>query len=408
MPLADRRIRGHVSGEASIADLHRDAKVHARARVRPAEDRARRATRAASVVLDARAGKLEAKARLEQTDGYADVRATTDLAWGAALAPSRRPEREASRRTSTRRPSAPPRSCRSCSPRSTSSTGASTRTRPSKIGPGLEDAALQGKVVFHDGTVQLAAFGEELKDARATVTFQPGGVIAIDDVFMRATDGELTREGGREDARPRARVGQRQPAHPGSQGARRLVARAAHRRRLRRRRRSRRPRATTASSYASQVDVPTMKVTLPQKMKSGVQELEEKETIRVGTFRNAKTFVRLPLDKEDLDAGRRAGAEPRDGHRRRHPPRGHHGHAGQPGEGGARRNARTSASPRPRRSRARSRSRRARSTCRASGSRSRRAPSRSSPRTRRIRPSSRPQRGPPTTAPRSSRTSSDR
>jgi translocation and assembly module TamB len=49
-----------------------------------------------------------------------------------------------------------------------------------------------------------------------------------------------------------------------------------------------------------QVDVPALDVTLAQRMKSGVQELEEKKTTRIGTFRDAKTFVRLPLDKDDL------------------------------------------------------------------------------------------------------------
>jgi translocation and assembly module TamB len=49
------------------------------------------------------------------------------------------------------------------------------------------------------------------------------------------------------------------------------------------------------------VDVPTMNVALPQKMKSGVQELSEKKNIRVGVFHDPKTFVRIPMDKDDLD-----------------------------------------------------------------------------------------------------------
>jgi translocation and assembly module TamB len=50
------------------------------------------------------------------------------------------------------------------------------------------------------------------------------------------------------------------------------------------------------------VSVPTMSVTLPQKLKSGVQQLAEHDAeIRIGTFRDAKTFATLPLDKEDTE-----------------------------------------------------------------------------------------------------------
>jgi hypothetical protein len=50
-----------------------------------------------------------------------------------------------------------------------------------------------------------------------------------------------------------------------------------------------------------QVSVPTMNVALPQKLKSGVQQLAEQDEIRVGTFRDEKTFVKLPLDKDDTE-----------------------------------------------------------------------------------------------------------
>ena len=44
-----------------------------------------------------------------------------------------------------------------------------------------------------------------------------------------------------------------------------------------------------------------VRLALPQKLKSGVQQLSEDEETRVGTFRDAKTFVKLPLDKDDTE-----------------------------------------------------------------------------------------------------------
>jgi len=296
-PLAARRVRGLVSGEASIADLHRDAKVHAeltfdRLKVGRAE------FKRGNVVLDTRAGKLEASARLEQTDGYADMRATTDLSWGASLAPSI----DARTRVDARLDAKAFRAAALLpfvKPAFNELDGRIDANVTAKIGRGEDDAALEGKIVFHDGTIQLAAFADELKEARATATFQPGGVIAIDDVLMRASDGELSAKGGVRtrglalaSASASLHLPDRKELDVSLQG---------------------RPLGSFAGDVTleatssddgrlirAEIDLPKMKIRLPQQMKSGVQDLEPKETIRVGTFRDKSTFVRLPLDRRDL------------------------------------------------------------------------------------------------------------
>ena len=48
-------------------------------------------------------------------------------------------------------------------------------------------------------------------------------------------------------------------------------------------------------------DVPDIGRRLDAHDTLGVQELGEKENIRVGVFQDPKTFVKLPLDKEDLE-----------------------------------------------------------------------------------------------------------
>lgn len=48
------------------------------------------------------------------------------------------------------------------------------------------------------------------------------------------------------------------------------------------------------------VDVPELSLALPQIQKTGLQELEEKKDIKVGIYRDKKTFALLPLSAADL------------------------------------------------------------------------------------------------------------
>ena len=158
---------------------------------------------------------------------------------------------------------------------------------------------MEGKVAFRDGTVQVVGVGEEYKNAKATVTFQPGGVIKIDDIYMTGTNGELTGHGvvktrglALESATAKVNIPKRKPLDLALQGQ---------------------PLGEvsgdveiTATSIEDgkttklQVAVPTLNVALPQKLKAGVHQVSKKTNIRVGVFRDSKTFVRLPLDEEDL------------------------------------------------------------------------------------------------------------
>lgn len=297
-PLADRRVRGRVSGEAVIEDLHKDAKLHAD--IALAQLKIGRASyKGGKIVVDARDGKVVATARVDQTDGYVDLKANTGLTWGASLAPSLDPNADVEAHLDAK-------SFRAAAilpfvqAQMNELDGRIDANATVKLGPGFKDPTMEGKVTFRDGQLQLAAMGEEFKDARATVTFDPGGVIKIDDVFMRGTDGELsanavvrTRGLALGTAEANVHIPSRhkldlsmdgQPIGAMS-GDVKLVA----------------VNSEDGKTMNVKVEVPTLDVELPQKMKSGIQELSEKESIRVGTFRDANTFVKLPLDKEDLE-----------------------------------------------------------------------------------------------------------
>lgn len=297
-PLADRRIRGRVSGEAVIEDLHKDAKLHADIALDQLKI-GRAAYKSGKIVVDARNGKVTANARVDQTDGFVDLKADTGLLWGDALAPSLDPnaDLEAHLEAKAFRAAA---ILPFVQTQMNELDGRIDANAHVKIGPGFKDPTMTGKVVFRDGQLQLAALGEEFKDARATVTFNPGGVIKVEDVFMRGTEGELTADAlvrmrglalGSAEANvhipTRKKLDIAMDGQPiGAVGGEiKLTA----------------INSDDGKTMKVNVSVPTLIVDLPQKMKSGVQELSEKESIRIGTFRDAKTFVKLPLDKEDLE-----------------------------------------------------------------------------------------------------------
>jgi len=298
-PLADLRVRGKVSGEAIIDDLHSDAKMHARIGFEDLKvGRAR--YKNGFVTADARDGKVEANVRLEQTDGFADIRAAAGLAWGAALAPAldESVPLDAKLEAKGFRAAAAAPFAKSVMNELDGRIDANATVH---LDPKGKDAKLDGKVVFREGKVQLAALGDEMNDVRATVTLQPDGTIKVDDVFARSLDGQVKADAvvklkgfALDSAQANVKIPKDHRFDFALQGAPiGEVAGDIH---------------VNAKSSADGkkltigVDVPQFEVRLSDTMKPGVQALEEPEKIRVGTYRDANTFVKLPLDADDLEA----------------------------------------------------------------------------------------------------------
>jgi len=304
--ISDLHMKGRVSGEAVIDGLHEDAKLHAQIGL---EDlRIGRAQyRAGRIVVNAENGRLEASARLDQTDGYADVRAKTGISWGAAIAPTVDPNAPVEARLEAkgfRAAAALP----FVQGTVNELDGRIDANATIILGQGGKDPRMEGKIVFREGRIQVAALGDEFQDARATVTFQPNGTIRVDDVFARSLEGQLradalikTRGLALDSATAHVRIPSDHELDVAMQGAPvgqvwgdiNINALG----------------SPDGKKIAVNVEVPRFQVTVPQTPKSGIQELAEPEKIRVGTFRDAKTFVKLPLDKEDLTASKPEDAQ---------------------------------------------------------------------------------------------------
>ncbi len=296
--LADRRIRGHVSGEATIVDLHKDAKLDAH--IALDDLKIGRATyKGGNIVVVAKDRKLTAGARLEQTDGFADLQATTGLTWGDRLVPAMDPNGDVQAHLEAKafRAAAILPFVKAQLNELDGRIDANTTV---KIGPGFTNPTLEGNIDFHDGNLQLAAIGEEYKKAKAKVVFQPGGIVKIEDIYLEGTEGQLSGDGvvktrglGFEYAKANIAIPKKKPLDLAIQGQG-LGAVSGNVALLA-------TNSADGKTMKVEVDVPTLGLELPQKLKSGVQELAPKSDIRVGVFRDPKTFVRLPLDKQDLE-----------------------------------------------------------------------------------------------------------
>lgn len=295
--LVDRQVKGNVSGEVSFGGIHEDARVKGMIDLDGLTVGAARYP-VGRISIDAGGGALTAKARLEQTDGFLDATARAGLTWGARLAPTVAFDQPLQAKLVARgfRAAAIQPFVQSIVP---SIDGRIDADASAVLSPGQEKPTLEGKVTIRDGTVQIVALGESLRRVTASAVMSPDGTIKIDDVFARGTQGELRADANVKldgirlaSATANIRIPESAPldlapnGHPIGQLAGNIKVRA-----------SSRPDENATELV---VEAPRLSVVLPQVTKRGLQRLGVKENIRVGTFRDPRTFVELPLEREDL------------------------------------------------------------------------------------------------------------
>jgi translocation and assembly module TamB len=299
--LVDRRIRGRVSGELLLDGLHENARGSGSIDLSGLSVGNARYPRGRFTV-EALAGILDAKVHLEQPDGFLDASAKGKLGWGAETFP----------RLDTQEPivaSVVARGFRAAAIQPfvedllPALDGRIDADATASIGAGAPGAVLRGHVTFRDGTVQVAALGEELRTVRASATFSPDGRIHVTDVSARGTQGELFADGDVKlagariaEATANLRIPQRRPLSVVIEGE--PVGALSGNLRVT-------ARSTDENTTSVVVEVPRLEAELPLVTKGSVQSLDEKRNIRVGVYRDQHRFVRLPLSKEDLEPPRK-------------------------------------------------------------------------------------------------------
>ena len=294
--IASSRLKGRISGDFALDDLHKDAKVTGHLALDKFKV-GRVEYEKGNIDIEAGRGKLAAKVRIDQKDGYVDASAASGMSWGAELAPSLDTNQplEAKLEAKNFRAAAIQPFVASALP---TLDGRIDANAHATVTPGRPGAELEGKVVFSDGTVQPAALGEELRKVRATVTLAKNGTIKLEDVSASGISGEVHAKGDAKldgmrlaDATVDIDIPKDKAFDFALQGQPlgelygKVQVKASQ--------------STDGKVTKIGVEVPNLNVELPQTTKTGVASLDKKENVRVGVYREPDVFVKLPLDKQD-------------------------------------------------------------------------------------------------------------
>lgn len=304
--VANRRVHGRASGSVELTGLHEDAKLQGHIDL---ADLAVGGSKIGKGVIDlgVKDGAAQASVRFDQQDGFIDLKAQAGLAWGKELAPTPDPARplEATLGAKAFRLSV-------LGPFVTGPVNGLDGRLDGSAKVHLEDGKdprLEGTLAIRDTRAQVTALGQELKDIRAKVDFQPNGVIRVTDVLARGLTGEM-----RADATVRLQgmklagatanfeIPQSEKFDLALQGQ--PLGQVWTKAKI----------DVTAKPGTNDlgivVDIPKLGFILPESTKSGVQELGPPEKVRVGMYKSPGRFVKLPLDRADVVAAKRAaGAE---------------------------------------------------------------------------------------------------
>ena len=187
--LDNRQVRGKASGTVKLDDLHRDARASATLDLTEIQigDVVCKDT---TVQLTADGHGIDASTRITETDGYAEARAHLGSTWGAALVPAPDPAVPAqvyfaakNFRVAALLPFV--------SGVFTELDGRLDATASVAVDPVARTMKPQGKLTLRDGVFEVSALGNELHDAKATVTLTPDGVVKLENASARGLTGRV-------------------------------------------------------------------------------------------------------------------------------------------------------------------------------------------------------------------------
>jgi len=188
--LDERQVRGTVSGELSLDDLHKDARASAQLDFEPLQvgDVDCKSSRLSASI---EAGRLEAQASLDQKDGglvVAQFRAGTT--WGAALFPQIDPAQPAVatlRATKFRAEILRPwiAGLTELDGRIDASASVELDSEHQVVRP-------QGTLTLKDGVVEMGWMGTEFRGISAQVVLTPDGIVRLQNFAAHGTSGTVT------------------------------------------------------------------------------------------------------------------------------------------------------------------------------------------------------------------------
>ncbi|WP_394842632.1 translocation/assembly module TamB [Pendulispora brunnea] len=305
----DRNMRGNVSGEFDVTDLHRNGRAHAEVRFEGLRV-GRAEYTGAKVSADLDDAGMRARLRFDQRDGFAQVDVRGKSTWGAQVAPAldRTKPLEAELKADGFRIAALLPFVEPAVSEIDGRVHADARvflpppTHPTTKGEDDEERpTMEGSITLRDGSVELPALGQRLQGLRANVVIDRDGKVRIDGIEARTDEGHLTGEAAvrlaglklveatgsfqipKDEAFPISLNGVELGEAYGKVSLRAATD------------------TTKKRAMNVDVDVPEMHIKIPDTSSRNVVELDRAEKIRIGVHRKPKELVLMPLTPQEYE-----------------------------------------------------------------------------------------------------------
>ena len=300
--LDDRQVRGRANGTFQVDGLHENAKASLTLTLtdlRVGEVTCRPTT--LSLTADGQA--IDGSARIVEQDGYAEAKAHVGARWGKALAPTP----DASQATDVILTAKNFRAAvllPFVSQLFTELDGRIDGNAHILVDPVARTMKPEGTLSLSGGVFELSAMGSELHDATARVTFTPDGLVRLDNASARGLTGRIEAAATArlqglqlQSAHAVVQVPQKEPLPlvlDGTQvgmidGRMDVVV------------------AQGKDALDVTVDVPALRVQLPESSTHSVQALDALADVRVGIGRRGAGFAPSALDAGDAEVAPSTG-----------------------------------------------------------------------------------------------------
>jgi len=300
--LDDRQVRGRANGTFQLDGLHEDAKAVVSLTLSDLQV-GEVACRPTTLELTADGHAIDGSARIVEQDGYAEAKAHLGSRWGKAMAPSTDPSQATDVHLTAK-------NFRAAvllpfvSQLFTELDGRIDGSAHILVDPVARTMKPEGTITLSRGVFELSAMGSELHDATAKVTFTPDGLVRLENAGARGLTGRIQAAATARlqglnvvSAHAVVQVPQQEPlplvvdgTQVGMVDGRMdvVVARA-------------------AGALDVTVDVPTMRVQLPESSAHNVQALDSVADVRVGIGHRGGEFAPIALDAGDAEVSASTG-----------------------------------------------------------------------------------------------------
>jgi translocation and assembly module TamB len=190
---AQQDIQGDLSGKIELKDLHRAAGLEANLDFNDLTINEAK-FKHANAAVTMRDGTIDGGVRVEQTDGFVDVRAKTAMSWGEDIAPQldeTKPIDVTIKAKAFRLAAVQP------FVRDTFSIldGRLEADAKLHVQPGGKQGQMEGAIVLHDGRFEMPTIGEEFHNVHARVIMRPWGTLRFDQIQAEGLTGRMRAEG---------------------------------------------------------------------------------------------------------------------------------------------------------------------------------------------------------------------